>query len=274
MSQAMPFSAILGLGESKGLDDRDANVNPLNPFRPRIVEPINEPEIKHLITEDDEPVNNIFSAKQQRLLIDALYNSWNGPGSGRKFLADSNVGIFYVAKNPAVVPNVFLSMDIEPHEDLRAEECRSYFTWEFGKPPDVVIEIVSNKLGDEMGDKKTRYAHMRVGYYVIFDPEHQIGDETLTLYRLEGLSYRRHESMRMPEVNLGLTLWEGEFENARDTWLRWTDEKGNIILTGKEQAMEARVERVKERVEKEAAQERADRLAAMLQRLGRDPDQV
>ena len=232
------------------------------------------PDINHLSTEDDEPVDNIFSSKQQRLLTDSLYSSWTGPGQGRKFLADSNVGVFYVARNPGIVPNVFLSLDVEAHEDLWSKEHRSYFTWELGKPPDVVIEIVSNRNGHEGGDKKTKYAHMRVGYYVIYDPKRHLGEEMLTIYRLEGVGYRKHDSLRMPELNLGLTLWDGEFENVHDKWLRWTDENNNLIYTGREMAVELRAQKEKERVEKEEAQERADKLAAMLQRLGRDPDLV
>ena len=60
------------------------------------------PDINHLSTEDDEPVDNIYASKQQRLLTDSLYSSWPGPGPGRKFLADSNVGTFYLARNPGM----------------------------------------------------------------------------------------------------------------------------------------------------------------------------
>ncbi len=274
MSQAIPITSILELDENEGFGARDVDENPLGLFQPRIIAPTNEPDINHLITEDDEPVDNIFLAKQQRLLTDPLYSTWNGPSDGRKFLADSNVGIFYVTRNPALVPNVFLSLDVQAHEDLWAKEHRSYFTWELGKPPDVVIEIVSNKVGGEAGEKKMKYAHMRVGYYVVYDPKHQLSDESLSIYRLEGVGYRRHESLRLPEISLGLTLWDGKFEDVRDVWLRWTDESNRLILTGKEQFLEERAEKERERSEKEDAIERAERLAAMLQRLGRDPDQI
>jgi len=56
--------------------------------------------IENLITEDDEPVDNIPSAKQQRLLVTPLYDCWTpppseeAPGEERKFLADANIGIF------------------------------------------------------------------------------------------------------------------------------------------------------------------------------------
>ena len=50
------------------------------------------PDIQHLVTEDDTPVDNMPSEKQQRLLTEPLYSSWAGPGAGRPFLAAANVG--------------------------------------------------------------------------------------------------------------------------------------------------------------------------------------
>lgn len=35
--------------------------------------------VKNLVTEDDEPADNILSEKQQRPLLDALYESWTPP---------------------------------------------------------------------------------------------------------------------------------------------------------------------------------------------------
>ena len=43
-----------------------------------------KPNIDHLITEDDEPVDNIFSEKQQRLLTDPLFSSWSGAQEGKR----------------------------------------------------------------------------------------------------------------------------------------------------------------------------------------------
>jgi hypothetical protein len=168
---------------------------------------------------------------------------------------------------------MLLSLDVEPHPDIWAKEHCSYFVWEFGKPPDVAVEVVSHKVGGEQSDKKIKYAFMRVPYYVVFDPERQLSDEVLTIYRLDGLSYRRHESLQLPEIRLGLTLWKGVFEEAPQTWLRWTDEQGALILTGKELAECERAEKERERTEKEAALQCAERLAAQLRALGSEPDE-
>ena len=78
------------------------------------------PNVQSLITEDETPVN-LPSEKQQRLLTEPLYSSWSGPGAGRPFLAAANVGVFVQARNPAMVPDVFVSLDVEVVADWRRE---------------------------------------------------------------------------------------------------------------------------------------------------------
>lgn len=251
------------------------------------------PDISGLTTEDETPVDNLPSEKQQRLLVEPLYSSWEGAGAGRTFLAAANVGVFYVARNPAIVPDMFLSLDVEVAEDWWQKEHRSYFLWEFGKPPDVAIEIVSNREGEEDGEKKKKYARMRVTYYVICDPIKQVMPDVLTIYQLRGFEYERQSEAQFP-FNLGLTLWDGVFEGKASTWLRWTDGRGHLIPTGRERAEQERqrAEQERQRAEQErqrAEQERqraeqaeqllnqerdrAERLAALLRQLGQDPGQ-
>lgn len=70
--------------------------------------------VDHLITEDDTPVDNLFSAKQQRLLVDSLYSS-SATTIRRPFLADANVAVFYAVQQDPMVPDVFVSLDVQPH---------------------------------------------------------------------------------------------------------------------------------------------------------------
>jgi Uma2 family endonuclease len=137
------------------------------------------PAIEHLIAEDETPVN-LPSEKQQRLLTEPLYSTWSGPEAGWTFLAAANVGIFAQVRNPAIVPDMFLSLDVEVAEDWWRKEHRSYFVWEFGKPPELVLEIVSNTAGNEDGEKKHKYARMCVDHYVIYDPLRQVMPDVLT----------------------------------------------------------------------------------------------
>ncbi|MEW6210208.1 MAG: Uma2 family endonuclease [Acidobacteriota bacterium] len=202
--------------------------------------------IEHLVTEDDEPVDNFFSAKEQRLLANSLYASWTPPPSKdhpkkrRRFLADVNVGIFFALHQPPLVPDFFLSLDVEPHRDWHRKEHRSYFVWEFGKVPEVVIEVVSNRKGGELTAKLRDYAQMGVNYYVVHDPERQLSKDALRVYELGfGKRYRLREDKRLPDLGLSLTLWRGMFEGKEEEWLRWMDAKGRLIPTGEERAASA-----------------------------------
>ena len=98
-------------------------------------------------------MDNIFSEKQQRLLVEPLYSSWSGVGSERQFVAMTNVGLFYAIGQPPYVPDMLLSLDVRLPADLWPKSHRSYFLWEYGKPPEVVVEVVSNREGGEDSDK-------------------------------------------------------------------------------------------------------------------------
>lgn len=215
------------------------------------------PDISHLITEDNTPVDNLLSEKQQRLLVTTLYSSWN---PGVSFLATANVGLFYGLNQSPLVPDVMLSLNVEVADDWEKKENRSYFVWEFGKPPEVAIEIVSNKVGNELGSKLQDYARAAVAYYVLFDPLHQLGEINLRAYELHGTRYVEIAEPRLEQVGLELMLWQGKFEGKDDRWLRWQDLNGNLLLTGDERAEQER--------------QRADRLAELLRAQGIDPDSM
>lgn len=202
------------------------------------------PDITYVITEDETPVDNIFSAKQQRLLVESLYSSWK---TDAPFLAEANVGIFSAIHQPPIVPDLLLSIDVQPPDDLWPKENRSYFLWKYGKPPEVVMKIVSNAQGGE-GDKKLhRYARIGVWYYVVFDPMRIIQQDALRIYELSIGRYILKQDRQLTQIGLGLTLWNGVFEGQRAEWLRWRDSEGRLLLTGAE---------------------RAERLAAKLRELG------
>jgi Uma2 family endonuclease len=249
--------------------------------------------VETLETEDDTPVDNLFSAKQQRLLTRTLYSSWTpppkaaAPAARRSFLADANIGLFFLPHQPPLVPDFFLSLDVRPHDNWYAQEHRSYFFWEFGKPPEVVVEIVSNRQGGELSDKLQRYAEIDITYYAVYDPVRLLSPDVLRVYEREaGRRYHLRDDLRLPEVGLSIGLWEGVFEDHRDTWLRWYDHEDQLILTGQERAIlaedralhaEERAAQTEERAtqaEERAtqAEERAARLAAQLRELGIEPE--
>jgi Uma2 family endonuclease len=222
-----------------------------------------EVDITDIRTEDDTPVDNFFSEKQQRLLTEPLYSSWSGPGEGRPFIAAANVGLFSSPKKPPLVPDVFLSLDAEVAKDIWAKSNRTYFVWEFGKAPEVVIEVVSNREGGEATTKLAAYRTIGIPFYVIFDPQELLSDRVLRVYELAGAFYREMSDARFAAVRLGLVLWKGLFEDQEATWLRWCDENGEIIRTGGERADA-------ERARADAERARAERLVERLKALGVD----
>src|SRR6266849_1548806 len=168
----------------------------------------------------------------QRLLTQSLYDSWSGPGGGRSFIALANVGLFYGISQPPLVPDVLLSLDVELPVDIWEKRHRSYMIWEYGKPPEVVIELVSNKIGGEADVKLRTYARMGVSYYVLYDPTKQLSDQVLRVYVLHPGNSAELQNVWLSGVELGLLLWQGKFEDREDTWLRWCDREGQMLLTG------------------------------------------
>lgn len=205
-------------------------------------------DLSQIVTEDDQPVDNMFSAYQQRLLVEPLYSAWK---PARSFLANANVGIFESPYEPPIVPDMWLSLDVTPPGDWQIRERRAYFIWEFLKAPEVVVELVSNRKGGEASRKVNRYERLRIWYYVVFDPGLYLSDQPLQLYEYTIGGYRLRDDWQLEHVGLRLTLWDGVYEQVRDRWLRWCLPDGTLIPTGAE---------------------RAEKLAAQLRALGIEPE--
>jgi Uma2 family endonuclease len=214
-----------------------------------------QPAVEQLVTEDETPVDGVFSEKQMRLLTEPLHTSWAGPGRQRSFEAMANVALFFTDHRPPMVPDVLLSLDVELPPDVYPKKYRSYFLWEYGKPPDIVIEVVSNREGGEDTSKVAAYARGRVPYYVIYDPEMLLSADVLRSYRLDVSEYRKMAGpIDFPTIGLGLRIWHGRYEDLDAGWVRWVDESDAPIPTGFEQ------------------RQRAERLAAQLRQLGVKPE--
>lgn len=199
------------------------------------------PDISQMILEDDEPLDSFINEKQQRLLTTVFYSGAD-TGINVPFIAAANVGLFPHVRHSGIVPDAFLSLNITAGEDWLARNVRSYLFWEFGKQPDVVIEIVSPTPGNELGSKLTDYARLGIPYYAIYDPLKKLGETLLRVFQLQGGSYVSKNDAFFPEVNLGLTLWSGSFEKSNLTWLRWCYADGNLIPTGDELAAQKNAE--------------------------------
>ncbi|MEW6279703.1 MAG: Uma2 family endonuclease [Candidatus Eremiobacterota bacterium] len=227
--------------------------DPLQDFLPDL-----EPDISHLDLDPEREPLNLFSEREHRLLVQPLYNAWN---PGRPFVAMSDVGLFPEPKQTPYIPDMLLSLDVSLPEDMTQKRNLAYFVWVYGKPPDLVVEVVSNRDGHEE-QKIEGYARLGIAYYIIFDPFRYLSTRELRAYELHGRSYLEMlKPVWIEHLQLGATLWDGEYEGATARWLRWCDREGRVLPTGLESAREARLQAEQER-------QRAERLAARLRELG------
>ncbi|MBD2462378.1 Uma2 family endonuclease [Oscillatoria sp. FACHB-1407] len=103
---------------------------------------------------------------------------------------------------------------------------------------------------------------LRVPYYVVFSRY----TNKLWFFKLVGGRYEQQPlsadspQIWIPELELGLGLWQGAYQDIERVWLRWCDRSGIWVLTPEEQVEQER--------------QRAERLAARLRELGIDPEQV
>jgi len=153
-------------------------------------------------------------------------------------------------------------------KDLRL----SYVIWQEGVAPFIVVELLSpgteqEDLGQtlrEVNKPPTKWQVyeqiLRVPYYVVFDRY----TNKLRAFQLVGTRYQEmtlsDERLWLDEVELGLGVWQGSYQNTQGFWLRWYDAAKNWIPTPTEL------------VEKERT--KAERLATKLRELGINPEEV
>lgn len=171
-------------------------------------------------------------------------------------------------------------------QDLRL----SYVFWQEGVRPIVVIELLSPGTQDEdlgrrepqgkqPGKWKVYEQILGVPYYITFN---RYNNDELQAFQLAGNRYQAMELLSgrlwIPDLEMGLALWQGEYRGALRQWLRWYDAQGNWIPTEAERTQQAqqRAEQAEQQVEqerqqRELAQRQVEELAQRLRDLGLEP---
>lgn len=106
---------------------------------------------------------------------------------------------------------------------------------------------------------------MQASYYIVYDPNQQLGEKVLRVYELRGTRYFETSEIWLEQVGLGITLWEGKFEGKQDHWLCWCYQDGNVLSTGDERAFQS-----EQRASQ--AEQRNQLPAERLRAMGIDPD--
>ena len=228
------------------------------------------PTMYDLPSEDlEEPgLPDEFHALQPQLLSRTL--SLTAYTRDRCFTG-SDMNLYYDANHPRwhKRPDWFLVVDV-PRLYRQQALRNSYVVWDEGKVPSVIVELLSpGRETDDLGvyveepmeaaqpadllpytleedgsgisppHKWEAYEQiLQVPYYLVFSRY----TDRLRCFRLMDGRYDEQalevENPRawLPDLNIGLGVWQGEFAGISRAWLRWYDAAGNWLLTDTEQA--------------------------------------
>ena len=224
------------------------------------------PSSAELPDSDETPVDNELQISVPSLLSDILVNIW---GNRKDWCFAINMGIYYAPKQPAIVPDAFLSLGVKY---IVGESGRSsYVLWEEnGILPILVLEVVSQTYNSEYEDKKTDYAELGILYYLVYAPTRlRRKHKRLELYRLVNGEYilQPGDKFWLPEIGLGIGRENANYKNFRREWLFWYDENGNRYLTPDEVKEQKKVQdEVKEQQMAQKEAQMAQKEAQMAQK--------
>jgi len=185
----------------------------------------------------------------------------------------TDLNLYYDGRHPNwhKRPDWFLVLGVErarQQTDLRW----SYVIWQEGVAPFLVVELLSpGTEADDLGQTLREVTQpptkwqvyeqiLRIPYYAVFDRY----ENQFRLFQLVGTRYRElvlpEQRYWFDELDLGLGVWQGEYQGVEGRWLRWQNVEENWILTASERA--------------EQQQRRAEQLAKKLRELGIEPDEI
>jgi Uma2 family endonuclease len=197
----------------------------------------------------------------------------------------TDINLYYDGRHPLWQkrPDWFAVLGV-PRSTQQGDMRLSYVIWQEVITPFLIVELLSprteaedlGKTVREVGRPPTKWEIyerlLRIPYYVVFDRY----VNQLRVFTIQGARY--HESTEsqhwFEEIQLGLKVWEGQYEGVEGKWLRWYDATDQLIPTRVEQAEQERQQAEQERQRAEQERQRAEGLAARLRELGIDPDEV
>src|SRR4028118_518695 len=201
------------------------------------------------------PASRVFSASDMNLYYDVRHEQWYkrpdwfGVVGVPRLYDEVDMRLSYVVWQEGVNPLVIVEL-LSPgteKEDLGENDEE--------KLPPESEELTGNgqTIQPESENKPPRkwevYEQiLRIPYYVVFSRY----TNQLRVFKMVGAHFQELELQEarvwMPELDIGLGLWHGEYQGIERSWLRWYDAQGDWIPTEAEQ----------ERVEKAQALQQAE----------------
>jgi Uma2 family endonuclease len=187
--------------------------------------------------------------------------------SAEEFFIGADLNLYYDAEHTGWYkrPDWFLVLGVAASKSL-AESRLSYVVWQEQVAPFLMVELLSPgteaedlgqtlRIADKPPTKWQVYEQiLRIPYYTVFD-------RYSNQFRMFGLQSGRYieqtitgQGFWLPEINLGLGIWTGSYQEMVGQWLRWFDQNGDWIPTNQEKLLQLEI--------------KALRLAAKLRELG------
>ncbi|MEP0885737.1 Uma2 family endonuclease [Trichocoleus sp. ST-U3] len=229
------------------------------------------------------PASQVFTASDMNLYYDVRHAQWYkrpdwfGVVGVPRLYDEVDMRLSYVVWQEGINPYVIVEL-LSPGTE---KEDLGEFDEEKLPPESKKVADNGQAIEPQREEKPPRkwevYEQiLRIPYYLVFSRY----TNQLRAFKLDGAHYQElelHQSqVWMPELELGLRLWQGEFQGIERLWLRWYDAQGNWIPTEAEQERQ-RAEQARQRAEQaeSRAEEAEARLESLMQRLrasGIDPD--
>ncbi|MBH8577720.1 Uma2 family endonuclease [Nostocaceae cyanobacterium CENA369] len=227
------------------------------------------PDHTQLPESDGTFVKNLQEHPQSILLTDSIEPILQKLHPDGQYCIGQDSGIYWRITEPpergAEAPDWFYVPNVP--STLNGQVRRSYVLWQEYVAPLIVLEFVSGD-GTEERDKTPITGKfwvyeqaIRVPYYGIYEVKKASVEVYQLLrgeYELVPANDRGHYPIEPMGVELG--IWQGRYQNLELPWLRWWDERGNLLQTGWERS--------------HLAEARAERLASKLKELGLNPDEL
>jgi hypothetical protein len=233
------------------------------------------PDHTQLPESDGAIVENFQEHPQSILLSDSISPLMRERHPDRRYAIGQNSGIYWrLPEQPeplyrgAVAPDWFYVPGVEPSPagDFR----RSYVLWRELVAPLIVLEFVSGDGSEErdrtpMSGKFWIYEQMvRPRYYGIFEAD----PGRVEMYQMKQKQFRamkpnKRSRFTIAPLDIEIGIWHGLYMTMEMPWIRFWDDKGNLLLTGEERA---EVERQRAKKEKRRAKQERERAEQERQR--------
>jgi len=227
------------------------------------------PNHTQLPESDGSFVKNFQEHPQSILLTDSIEPVLQERHPNGRYCIGQDCGIYWRMTEPpergAEAPDWFYVPNVPP--TLDGQIRRSYVLWQELIPPFIVLEFASGN-GSEERDKTSLFREegemQKPGKFWIYEQVirpafygiYEVNRASIEVYHLIEGQYqlmttneRGHYAIAPLGVELG--IWQGQYQNVELPWLRWWDDQGNLLLTGRE---------------------RSQRLAAQLRAAGIEPE--